>query len=120
MFKKSLLLAVSVLVLVGFYEGIGSGVVSEVDQKRAHAVSLAAESSPPSSEDPKWKEEYRKLEDELKRLLEELKRLEKNMEDKVQNEIIPFLRKEIEKLRERIRRFRMDEKPRESERPVRT
>jgi predicted RNase H-like nuclease (RuvC/YqgF family) len=118
MFKK-LILAVSVLVLVGFYEGIGSGVVSEVDQKRAHAVLAAAESSPPSS-DPKWKEEYRKLEDELKRLVDELKRLEKNMEDKVQNEVIPFLRKEIEKLRERLRRFRMDEKPPESDRPVKT
>jgi predicted nucleic acid-binding Zn-ribbon protein len=119
MIGKTILVAVLGLVLMHL-EGMGSGDVLRVNQASALAVSLAAESSPPSSEDPKWKEEYRKLENELKRLLDEVKRLEKNMEDKVQNEIIPFLRKEIEKIRERIRRFRMDEKPPESERPVKT
>jgi hypothetical protein len=89
-----------------------------VNQTAVPAVLIASEGNPPPS--PKSNEEYRKLEDELKRLLDELKRLEKNMEDKVRNEIIPFLRKEIEKIRERIRRFRMDEKPPEDERPVRT
>ncbi len=119
MVRKSLLVAFLGLVFV-FLEGIGSGDVLRANQASNLAGSLASESGPPSSEDPKWKEEYRKLEDELRRLLDELKRLEKNMEDKVRNEIIPFLRKEIEKIRERIRRFRMDEKPPESERPIRT
>jgi hypothetical protein len=119
MVKISFFVSVLGLVLMHL-EVSGSGDALRVRQASAIAGSLAAESSPPPSEDPKWKEEYRKLEDELKRLLDELKRLEKNMEDKVRNELIPFLRKEIEKMRERIRRFRMDEKPPESERPVKT
>lgn len=119
MIAKTILAAVLGLVLMHL-EGIGSGDLLRVHQAGALTGSLTAESSPPPSEASKWKEEYRKLEDELKKLLDELKRLEKNVEDKVQNELIPFLRKEIEKMRERIRRFRMDEKPPESERPVRT
>jgi len=119
MIAKTILAALLGLVLMHL-EGTGSGDLLRVNQASAIAGSLAAESGRPPSQDPKWKEEYRKLEDELKRMLDELKRLEKNMEDKVQNELIPFLRKEIEKMRERIRRFRMDEKPPESERPVKT
>lgn len=119
MVRISILAAVLGLVLMHL-EVSGSGDALRVNQASALTGSLTAESSPPTSEDPKWKEAYRKLEDELKKLLDELKRLEKNMEDKVQNELIPFLRKEIEKMRERIRRFRMDEKPPESERPVKT
>jgi Skp family chaperone for outer membrane proteins len=119
MAKISFLAAVFGLVLMHL-EVTRAGDAPVVKQASAIAGSLAAESSPPPSQDPKWKEEYRKLEDELKRMLDELKRLEKNVEDKVQNELIPFLRKEIEKMRERIRRFRMDEKPPENERPVKT
>jgi Skp family chaperone for outer membrane proteins len=117
MARKSLFSVVLGLLLVcsagnGSWAGLG------VNQKAVPADMIASEGNPQSSQESK--EEYRKLEDELKRLLDELKRLEKNMEDKVQNEIIPFLRKEIEKIRERIRQFRMDEKPPESERPIRT
>ncbi len=117
MARKSLFLAVLGL-LLGCLGGGVAWAGLRVNQKAVSAEMIAAEANPPSSQESK--EEYRKLEDELKRLVDELKRLEKNMEDKVQNEIIPFLRREIEKIRERIRRFRMDEKPPESERPIRT
>jgi Skp family chaperone for outer membrane proteins len=117
MARKSLFSAVLGLLIVCL-GGNGSWAGLRVNQKAVPADMIASEGNPPSSQESK--EEYRKLEDELKKLLDELKRLEKNMEDKVQNEIIPFLRKEIEKIRERIRQFRMDEKPPESERPIRT
>jgi len=118
MIRKTFILAVLGLLLV-CWGGDGSwGRRLGGNQKAVPANKFASESNPPPSQESK--EEYRKLEDELKRLVEELKRLEKDVEDKVRNEIIPFLRKEIEKIRERIRRFRMEEKAPESERPLRT
>jgi len=117
MIRNTVLAAVFGLLIV-CWGSDGSGDVLAVNQEGVLADAIASETNPPPS--PEGKEEYRKLESELKRLLDELKRLEKSMEEKVQNEIIPFLRKEIEKIRERIRRFRMDEEPPQDERPIRT
>jgi hypothetical protein len=109
MIRKTILVAVLGLVLVSM-EGLGSGGVLRVNHAGLLAHSIASGTNPPTSRE--GKEEYQKLEDELKRLLDELKRLGNDMEEKVKNEIIPFLKKEIEKIREQIRRFRMDEKKR--------
>lgn len=43
------------------------------------------------------------IERELKRLLEEMKKLEETAREKVQKELLPRIRKEIEKLRKRLK-----------------
>lgn len=52
--------------------------------------------------------EYEELQKELKGLLEELKRLEHETREKFIKEILPQLKKEIEKLRERLRQWHPD------------
>jgi hypothetical protein len=45
------------------------------------------------------------LEEQLKLLLEELKKLEKDAEEKFRKDILPYLKREIEKLRNRLKEF---------------
>lgn len=45
------------------------------------------------------------LEEQLRLLLEELKQLEKDAEEKFRKDILPYLKREIEKLRDRLREF---------------
>ena len=45
------------------------------------------------------------LEEQLRLLLEELKRLEKDAEEKLRKDILPYLKREIEKLRNRLKEF---------------
>jgi len=50
-------------------------------------------------------EKSQEIEKELKRLLEEVKKLEKDAREKVQKDILPRIRKEIEKLRKWLKEF---------------
>jgi len=50
--------------------------------------------------------DYEDIERELKRLLEVLKILEKEAKEKVQKELIPLLKREIERLRKWLEEFR--------------
>jgi peptidoglycan hydrolase CwlO-like protein len=106
MIRKTIFVAVLALTLTSL-EGMGSGKVLKINRSGVLAEAIASETNPPSPQDNN--EQYQKLQDELKKLLDELNRLGNDMQDKVRNEIIPFLKKEIEKLREQIRRFRMEE-----------
>jgi peptidoglycan hydrolase CwlO-like protein len=106
MIRKTILVAALALVFMSL-ESMGSGDVLRINQGCVPANAIASETNPPSSQEKN--EQYQKLQDELKKLLDELNRLGNDMQDKVKNEIIPFLKKEIEKLREQIRRFRMEE-----------
>jgi hypothetical protein len=45
------------------------------------------------------------LEEQLRLLLEELKKLEKDAEEKFRKDILPYLKREIEKLRNRLKEF---------------
>ena len=45
------------------------------------------------------------LEEQLRLLLEELKRLEKSTEEKFRKDILPYLKREMEKLRNRLKEF---------------
>jgi regulator of replication initiation timing len=58
-----------------------------------------------SENDPNGKGE---LEEQLRLLLEELKGLEKDAKEKFRNEILPYLKREIEKLRDRLKEFSPD------------
>jgi len=57
-----------------------------------------------SNQIPQGKE-YEELKEELNELLEEMKRLEKEAESKIQKEILPLIKREIEKLREWLRKY---------------
>lgn len=59
------------------------------------------------SKDYSQTDEYKRLKEELKRLMEEVKRLEKNVKDKFNKEILSFLRREVEKLKKRLREFQL-------------
>ncbi|MFH1122448.1 MAG: hypothetical protein V1758_02195 [Pseudomonadota bacterium] len=61
--------------------------------------------------------DYEDIEKRLQKLLEELKRLEKDMEKRLRKEVLPHLRREIEKLRKWLRQFRMKDDDRE---PIKT
>ena len=51
-------------------------------------------------------EEYEELQDRLKALMDELKRLEENAEHKIRKEMIPFIKREIERLNEWLKTLR--------------
>ena len=57
------------------------------------------------------------LEEQLRLLLEELKRLEKEAKEKFREETLPYLKREIEKLRNRLKEFSPDKE--ESPQPQR-
>lgn len=54
-------------------------------------------------------EEFEKLEKELKELLEELKTMEQEAEEKIREELLPHLKREIEKLKKWLREFQFDD-----------
>ena len=65
----------------------------------------------PDRDAPDWG--YGELEKQLKQLLQDLEKLEKDAGEKVRKELIPLLKKEIEKLRKWLKefQFRQKEKP---------
>lgn len=50
--------------------------------------------------------EYEELEKQLKELMEELKRLEKDVKNKFQKDMLPFIKREIERLKKGLRKLR--------------
>lgn len=50
--------------------------------------------------------EYEALQDQLKALMDELKKLEEDAENKIRKEMIPFIKREIERLREWLKKLR--------------
>ena len=73
------------------------------------------------SSDPSEKDFGNPEEEDLDRafedLIKELKRLEKDVKDKVRKELLPHLKREIERLRKWLREFNLDGEPQE---PVKT
>ena len=61
--------------------------------------------------------DYEEIERRLQRLLEELKKLEKEVEEELRKEVLPYLRREIEKLRKWLDQFRMRDDDQE---PIKT
>lgn len=56
---------------------------------------------------------YEALEKQLKALSDEIKRLEKNVRDKIHKEMLPHLRKEIEKLKKWLKELRPEKERQE-------
>lgn len=68
----------------------------------------------PGRDAPDWG--YGELEKQLKQLLQDLEKLEKEANEKLRKELIPLLKKEIERLRKWLREFQFRE--REKSEPV--
>ena len=62
------------------------------------------------SDDRSTKKEYEELEKELQSLLDEFKKLEKEARDKIRRDVLPVIKREIEKLREWLKEFELEEK----------
>lgn len=58
-----------------------------------------------------------RLRDELQGLIEELKGLEQDVWEKIQKDVIPLIREEIRKLREKLEEHYPDKEPSEEEPP---
>jgi hypothetical protein len=58
---------------------------------------------------PADSEEYERLMDEVRRLLEEIKRLKREARDKFNEEVLPLIRRKLEKLRELLEEFNSEE-----------
>ncbi len=76
----------------------------------SHAVVVAEQDS---GKEPDGGE-TKTLEQELQGLIEELKGLEKDVREKVQKDILPRVREEIRKLREKLRESQPDDEPAET------
>jgi len=62
-------------------------------------------STPPVTRIEKNSNGKGELEEQLRLLLEELKKLEKDVEEKFRKDILPYIKREIEKLRNRLKEF---------------
>ncbi len=57
--------------------------------------------------------DHDELQNQLEGLMDELKRLEKDVRGKIQEEMIPLIRREIERLRKWLKELRHDKDPQE-------
>ena len=126
--KTSVALAILLFILTATTHALGSGIRWEPGpifyQTEVFPDDGLAEITGPSflpvllSKSESNREERTKLEEQLRVLLEELRVLEKDAKEKIQKEILPYLRREIEKLKEWLRDFQpRKEEPSE---PLRT
>ena len=74
----------------------------------------AAEEETAPQPDTPGKGEAPQLEEEFQGLIEELKGLEKDAREKFRKEILPRIREEIRRLREKLREFELDDPPPET------
>ena len=79
----------------------------------AESAWAAAEAGPGAGESGEGPAdgEARELEREFQGLIEELKELEKGARDKLREEILPRIREEIRRLRDKLREFELDTPP---------
>ena len=117
MFQKTACLAIILVVILGCHDmGIAMGlkdnelyglkrkvplVHGEAHKDEVTLVCFVTGQSNQVSQN----EKYEELERELKELIEEMKRLEKEVEEKVLKEMLPLIKREIEKLRKRLREW---------------
>lgn len=60
------------------------------------------------------------LEKQLKSLLRDLEKLEKDAKEKMTKEILPFLREEIERIKKRLKEFRLEREKEDQPERIRT
>jgi uncharacterized coiled-coil protein SlyX len=125
MVRTVVYVATMLLLAAGFG---GSGTVTGSENGRLSGISnktrdphvpmhvssvIQASSAEKTPNEGDQREEYDKLQAELKRLMEEMKRLGKEGKKKIENDILPLIRKEIERLREKLRKLSPRDEDRE-------
>jgi hypothetical protein len=100
-------LAAFFLILLGQVVAIASDPCSPSLAALFHPDSCegCAVSTPPVTRIEKNSNGKGELEEQLRLLLEELKKLEKDVEEKFRKDILPYIKREIEKLRNRLKEF---------------
>jgi peptidoglycan hydrolase CwlO-like protein len=66
------------------------------------------------------KDLHEDFEKQLKSLLRDLEKLEKEAKEKMTKEILPYLREEIERIKKRLREFRLEREKEEQPERIRT
>ena len=110
MFRKLIFIGIMLFIASGYSNnGIAKGMKDNNDKDcRAECrIFYAASESNQGSQD----KDSEDLEKQLKELKEEFKKLQKEIHEKFRKEVLPLIKKEIEKLREWLREFH----PRDSE-----
>ncbi len=105
MFQKIICLWTMVIVTIG--SGYGAMAMDLRDDESPTVVQLSP--AVDKSKEDSLRKEYERLQEELKHLMEELKRLEKEAKEKIQKEILPRIQREIDKLREWLREFHLED-----------
>jgi hypothetical protein len=109
MLKQAACLAITLTVFFGFNHSIRKAIGFE--QREAcgpGAISRIASGGDAADQNSKSKE-YEELEEDLRALMEEMKRLERNFSEKIRKEILPLIKREIERLRELLRKFQLED-----------
>ena len=66
------------------------------------------------------KDLHEDLEKQLKSLLRDLEKLEKDAKEKMTKEILPYLREEIERIKKRLKEFRLEREKEDQPERIRT
>ena len=100
-------LAVSFMILVGLSVATASALCNQPPAGlfQPDPCEGCAVSTPPVTRIEKNSNGKGELEEQLKLLLEEFKKLEKEAEEKFRKDILPYIKREIEKLRNRLKEF---------------
>lgn len=106
MMKKMLFF---VIILLGTFGYRGSGMALEIKVDKEGGVSYGAVSVDGSSDQDSESEELKEIEERMKQMLEEVKRLERELRKKVQKELMPIIRQEIERLKKWLRELQPED-----------
>jgi predicted RNase H-like nuclease (RuvC/YqgF family) len=94
-------------VIIASAVGIGTVTVEASRSADARCEGIGFLKGAEAEEEPGWTKD---LEEELESLIKELKRLEKKGRKKLEEDVIPRIKQEIERLRELLEEFQEEEK----------
>ncbi len=106
MMKKMLLF---VIILLGTFGYTSSGMALEIKVDKEGGFSCTVVSVDRISDQDSESEELKEIEEQLKQMLEEVKRLEREIKKKVQKELLPIIRQEIERLKKWLRELQPED-----------
>jgi hypothetical protein len=106
MMKKMLLFVIILFATFGYRS---SGMALEIKVDKEGGVSYRVISADGISDQDSESEELKEIEEQMKRMLEGLKRLERELRKKVQEELLPIIRQEMERLKKWLRELQPED-----------
>ena len=98
-----------VIILFGTLGYRSSGMALEIKVDKEGGISNRVVSVDGISDQDSESEELKEIEEQMKQMLDEVKRLEGELKKKVQKELLPIIRKEIERLKKWLREFQPED-----------